>query len=205
MPQTFPSLAIPYSRLSRLGFGVAVLILGYGGVGMATGLIAIEESGRLQQIWIGIGFLACALICAVPFVVLFRTGSRPVLSVDPTGIWDRRLTTAPIPWTSIARIEGIAPGFMERLVMPGSKAGKILLHIAPDAWDSLPFAHRHVASLHGWLLAGRGRLRILHGALDARFPLLMDALIAAEDAARADRQAVGGTSAAVPIAGKTMR
>ena len=183
MSDGFPALAIPYSRLSRLGYGIAVLILGYGGVGMVFGLIGGETAERGQVLLIGLAFLAAAAICLVFFFRMFATGTDPVLIVDRAGIWDRRLTRAPIPWAAITRIEGIAPGFMERLLMPGSQAGKIILHIAPDALARLPLTNAFVRPLHEWLLAGSGRLRILHGAIDARFPYLMDALLDARDAA----------------------
>ena len=184
MPDAFPSLAIRYSKLSRLGYGIAVLILGYGGVGMVFGLIGAETGDRTQQVLIGLVFLAGALACALPFVRMFKTGSDPVLIVDPAGLWDRRLTREPIPWPAIAQIEGIAPSFMERLAMPGSKAGKILVHLAPEAAGTISFNNGTIAPLHAWLLAGPGKLRIFHSALDAQFPLLMDALIDCRDAVR---------------------
>ena len=92
MPGAFPSIEIPYSRLSRLGFGIAMLILGYGGVGMVFGIISADAGQRLQQIWIGIAFLACAAVCAWMFIKMFRTGALPVLVIDDQGIWDKRLT-----------------------------------------------------------------------------------------------------------------
>ena len=183
MPDGFPALAIPYSRLSRLGYGIAVLILGYGGVGMVFGVIGGEAAERGQVALIGLAFLAGAAICLVWFVRMFAAGTDPVLIIDRNGIWDRRLTKAPIAWTAITRIEGIAPGFMERLLMPGSQAGKIILHIAPEARPGLEMANIYAGPLHEWLFAGSGRLRIFHGAIDARFPYLMDALLDAHDAA----------------------
>ena len=184
MPDAFPSLLIPYSKLSRLGYGIAVLIFAYGGIGMVFGLIGTDTADRTQQMLIGLVFLAASLACAIPFVRMFRTGADPVLIVDPAGIWDRRLTRAPIPWSAIERIEGIAPSFMERLVMPGSKAGKVLLHLTPDAVTGLAFNNTYVGPLHFWLLAGPSKLRIFHSALDAQFPLLMDALLDCLDAVR---------------------
>ena len=54
----FPELTCRYSRRSRLSFGTAFLILGYGGVGMVTGLIDIAPEQRPVQVLIGIAFLA---------------------------------------------------------------------------------------------------------------------------------------------------
>lgn len=162
-----------------------MLILGYGGVGMILGIISADEGQRLQQIWIGLAFLAGALICVVPFVRMFRAGAMPVLLVDETGIWDKRVTARPVPWAAITGIEGIAPGFMERLLMPGSQAGRILIHVAPEAYPELDFIDPATAALHRWLLAGDKSFRILHGAIDARFPLLMDVLLDAQEAAKA--------------------
>lgn len=184
MPDAFPSLFIPYSKLSRLGYGIAVLILGYGGIGMVFGLIGGETTDRMQQVLIGLVFLAGAIACALPFVRMFLTGADPVLIVEPSGIWDRRLTREPIPWPAIEKIEGIAPSFMERLAMPGSKAGKVLLHLTPEAAATLPFNNAYVGPLHFWLLAGPQKLRIFHSALDAQFPFLMDALLDCRDAVR---------------------
>ena len=91
---------------------------------MVFGLIGAETADRMQQVLIGLVFLAGAIACALPFVRMFLTGSDPVLIVEPSGIWDRRLTREPIPWSAIARIEGIAPSFMERLAMPAPRPAR---------------------------------------------------------------------------------
>lgn len=179
MTEDFPVYATRYSKLSRLGFGIAFLILGYSSIGMMTGLIAVEADQRLQQVLIGLCFLALAIGCAIPLAIMFRSGAKPVFSLDHDGVWDRRLTTEPIPWSLIAEVQRFEPGFVERLVTPSGRGGKIILHIAPDAWDRIPFTHAFVGPLHTGLLAGSNRLRIFHGTLDTSFQALAGVLVTA--------------------------
>lgn len=176
MTDGFPVLNCHYSRLSRLSFGTAFLILGYGGVGMVTGLIATGDNQRLQQILIGLCFLALAGAFGFAFVQMIRAIGRSVLTLDNGGLWDRRLTTAAIPLAAIARIENIEPSFLERLIIPSGRNGRILIHIQPDWWDRLSLRTDWVTRMLGRIFAGRGRLRLFHKTLDIPYLALIGAL-----------------------------
>jgi hypothetical protein len=177
MPDDLDELTFRYSRRAYLGFGIGFLILAYGGIGMVLALIPAEAGQRSQQIAIGLAFLAVAALVGVLFVKLILAAGKPVLTLDGNGLWDRRLTTAPIPWSAIAQIERIDPSFFERMILLGSSSGKILVRIRENEWDRIPFIHNYQKSLHAMLLAGEHGLRIFHKALDSRYPLLSAAVL----------------------------
>ncbi len=172
MPDEFPQLHYSYSRRAYLGFATGLLILVYGGIGMVAGLIAVEAGQRTQQIMIGWCFLALAAVVGVLLIRMIRAAGKPVLTLDRDGLWDRRLTTAPIPWTAIAGIERVDTSFFERMILLGSQSGKLLVRIAPKEWDRIPFIHKYQGTAHALFLAGENRLRIFHKALDTRYPQL---------------------------------
>ncbi len=174
--EDLPVLEGRYSRLSQFGFGVVFLIFLYGGIGMVLGFIAIEDGQRLQQIVIGLVFLVLAAGFGLATTRMFMALRKPVLTLDRNGLWDRRLTTAPIPWTAIARIEAVEPGFVERILLPGAYKGTLAVHVRPEAWDAITFASRFWEWLNLLLFAGRGRLRLFYRALDLPYQTLIAAL-----------------------------
>lgn len=176
MTDDVPALSCRYSRWSFFAFGAVFLILGYGGVGMVSGLIAVQDDQRTQQILIGLGFLALAAGFGSAIGAMIRSAGAPVLTLDRHGFWDRRLTTAPIPWPAIARIEGIEPSLIERLVMPAGRTGTLFIHIRPDWRDRIAFAPTWSIRFQRPFFTKKGRLRVFHKTLDIPYSSLRAAL-----------------------------
>ncbi len=172
MSDDLPDFTIGYSRRTFFGYGVAFLILAYGGVGMVSGLIAVDAGQRFQQILIGLVFLVLAVCIGVFLFSMFRMMGKPVLILKDDGLWDRRLTVKPIPWSDIQSIERVEPGMVERLVLLGGMTGKIVICVVPEARDRIGFVHPWQAFLHAFVLAGDGRLRLIHKPLDAQYAQL---------------------------------
>lgn len=163
------ALTCMISRRGFFGYGVGVLILAYGGFGMVTGFIAADPQSRGMQIGFGLVFLALALGTGLILFRLFRMLGREVLTIDANGVWDRRLTQAPIPWSAIESIERVEPSFIEKLVLVGGQGGKIVLHIAPSFWPRISFSEAWIEAVHTNLLAGPNGLRIFHKPLDMSY------------------------------------
>lgn len=181
---TFPELNCRYSRLSRLGFGIVFLIFGYGGIGMVFGLVEIEADGRMQQLLIGLVFLAIAAGFGLAGFEMLRAGAQTILSFGREGLWDRRLTRDPIPWAGIDVIKGAEPGFLERLVIPGKTRGAIVIGLKPGAMQGNDFVWSWSALYNRVRYPRRNKLQIFHRSLDISHATLTTALalaVAAKD------------------------
>lgn len=172
----FPSISFHYSRLSRFAFGAVALILAYGGVSAVLGLMPADPDQRSLQIVIGLVFAAVAAGIGFMAVRMYAAGGNPVLTLDRNGLWDRRLTIAPVPWADITEIEGVEAGFIESLVMPSRRSARIIAHIAPEAWGRLAFAQGLSAGLFRRLAVRNQRLQISHVSLDIGYRPLIAAI-----------------------------
>lgn len=84
-------------RRTRRG-ALLLAVLGLAGLAL-VGLDGIDAKA------LGIGWFVS--FAALSSAVLSRgTKSAPVLTISPEGVHDRRISTAPITWEKIARIEG---------------------------------------------------------------------------------------------------
>ncbi len=184
---TFPELSCRYSRLSRLGFGIVFLIFGYGGVGMVFGLIEITAEGRQQQVLIGLLFLAIAAGFGLAGYGMFRAGAQTILSLDREGLWDRRLTSAPLPWSQIEIVKGPEPGFLEQLVIPGKTRGSIVIGLKPGAMDGNAFVWSWSGLYNRIRHPRRSSLQIFHRTLDISHATLTTGLALAMAAKAQDQ------------------
>ena len=171
------SLTSAYSKRAFFGFAAGFLILAYGGVGMVAGFIEADAGERLQQSAIGMAFLAGALVVGAIALKFYKARNLTVLSIDDAGVWDRRLTRAPIPWSAIAEIRRIEPSFMERLALLGMQGGKLMIDIRPEAFADITPSEPWVVPLHRYLLAGPFQFRIVHRTLDVTYPLFAASLM----------------------------
>ncbi len=172
----FPELTSRYSRLSRLGFGIVFLIFAYGGIGMVFGLVDVEPDERMQQVLIGLLFLAIAAGFGFAGFEMVRAGAQTILSIGPEGLWDRRLTSAPLPWSGIEMVKGPEPGFLERLVIPGKSRGTIVIGLTPGAMDGNEFVWSWSTLFNRLRYPRRDRVQIFHRTLDMSHATLSTAL-----------------------------
>jgi len=173
---SFPELTCRYSRLSRLGFGVVFLIFAYGGVGMVFGLVHVEPDERMQQVLIGLLFLAIAAGFGLAGFEMYRAGIETILSIGAEGLWDRRLTQGPLPWSEIEIVKGPDPGFLERLVIPGKTRGSIIIGLKPGVMEGNDFIWSWSGLYNRMRYPRRGKLQIFHRTLDASHATISTAL-----------------------------
>ena len=178
-----PELTCRYSKLSRLGFGVVFLIFAYGGVGMVFGLVEVAPDERMQQVLIGLLFLAIAAGFGFAGFEMVRAGGQTILSIGAEGLWDRRLTSAPLPWSGIELVKGPEPGFLERLVIPGKSRGTIVIGLKPGVMDGNDFTWSWSTLFNRVRYPRRDKLQIFHRTLDMSHSSLSTALALAIAAA----------------------
>lgn len=128
----------------RLLASVGVLVLGL--VGVARG---ISSGGALGELIFGCAFLASGSFMLWSLMIRAFTTKSPVIAMDTTGIFDRRIAPQFIRWSDVVTVQ------------PLRHRGRILgVLLAMDAATlnklSLSRGQWVVSSLRRWLMSERG-------------------------------------------------